>query len=84
MMAARHSSSGIAARLFMAMQELDEVFILILLVTNEKNLCHLGLHTCTVFERALHAAFFTLMTAKTINAHQCFARRVRSTLWNSH
>ena len=25
-----------------------------------------------------------LMTAKDINAHPCFARRVRSTLWNSH
>ena len=37
-----------------------------------------------LFERALHAVLFTLMAAKAINAHQCFARRVRSTLWNSH
>ena len=37
-----------------------------------------------LFERALHADLFTLMAAKAINAHQCFARRVRSTLWNSH
>ena len=37
-----------------------------------------------LFVRALHAVLFTLMAAKAINAHQCFARRVRSTLWNSH
>ena len=35
-----------------------------------------------LFERALHAVLFTLMAAKAINAHQCFALRVRSTLWN--
>ena len=37
-----------------------------------------------IFERALHAALFTLMAAKAINAHQCFAWCVRSTLWNEH
>ena len=37
-----------------------------------------------LFERALHAGLFSLMAAKAINAHQCIARRVRSTLWNSH
>ena len=37
-----------------------------------------------LFERALHAVLFTLMAAKAINAHQCFERRVHSTLWNSH
>ena len=37
-----------------------------------------------LFERALHAGLFTLMAAKAINAHQCFAQRVRSTLWNNH
>ena len=37
-----------------------------------------------LFERALHAVLFTLMAAKAINTHQCFALRVRSTLWNGH
>ena len=37
-----------------------------------------------LFERALHAVLFTLMAAKAINAHQCFALRVHSTLWNGH
>ena len=45
--------------------------------------CSLNAHH-RIFERALHAVLFTLMAAKAINAHQCFARRVRSTLWNSH
>ena len=35
-----------------------------------------------LFERALHAVHFTLMTAKAINAHQCFALRERSSLCN--
>ena len=33
-----------------------------------------------LFERALHAVPFTLMTAKAINAHQCFALREPSSL----
>ena len=35
-----------------------------------------------LFERALHAVPFTLMTAKAINAHQCFALREHSSLCN--
>ena len=35
-----------------------------------------------LFERALHAVPFTLMAAKAINAHQCFALREHSSLCN--
>ena len=55
-----------------------------LYATIKNDLTHWGLHTIVVFERAPHAVLFTLMAAKAINAHQCFALRVRSTLWNGH
>ena len=45
--------------------------------------CSLNAHH-RIFERALHAVLFTLTAAKAINAHQCFARREHSSLWNSH
>ena len=44
-------------------------------------LSYLNAHN-RLFERALHAELFTLMAAKAINAHQCFALSEHGSLCN--